>query len=246
MDKIVVDRGHGGSDPGAVGYVKERTVAVKVGDYMVAYLKKNYIVDIMETVGTDNLNTRCAKANKWGADLFVSLHFNAGRGNGYEALVYGSGNLKLGQCFEKHVKAVGQNSRGVKYRPDLAVLRLTDCKAILNEIAFVDNKADIRDWDENAELKKMGEALAKAAADWLNLKKKGNAEKPKATQKATLKVGVKVKIKAGAKDLNTKKAYSDFVYKTTYTVISIVGDRVVFGLNGKATGATNKSNIKLV
>lgn len=241
MAKIVVDRGHGGSDPGAVGYVKERTVAVKVGDYMVDYLQQNYTVSIMETIGTDNLNTRCSKANKWGADLFVSIHFNAGGGDGYEALVYSKDNLKLGQTFEKQVKAVGQNSRGVKYRPDLAVLRLTDCKAILNEIAFVDNKADIQDWDENSELKVMGEALAKAAADWLGLKKKGSQE-----SKAALKVGAKVKIKEGAKDLNTKKTYSDFVYKTTYTIISISGDRVVFGLNGKVTGATSKSNIKLI
>lgn len=240
MAKIVVDRGHGGSDPGAVGYVKERTVAVKVGDYMVDYLQQNYTVSIMETIGTDNLNTRCSKANKWGADLFVSIHFNAGGGDGYEALVYSKDNLKLGQTFEKQVKAVGQNSRGVKYRPDLAVLRLTDCKAILNEIAFVDNKADIQDWDENSELKVMGEALAKAAADWLGLKK-GSQE-----SKAALKVGAKVKIKEGAKDLNTKKIYSDFVYKTTYTIISISGARVVFGLNGKVTGATSKSNIKLI
>lgn len=238
--KLVVDRGHGGVDSGAVGYVKERTVAVKVGNYMVDYLKKNYKVDIMETKGTDNLNTRCKKANDWGADLFVSIHYNAGKGDGYEALVYSADNKKLGKCFEKQVKAVGQNSRGVKYRPDLAVLRLTNCKAVLNEIAFVDNKKDIKDWDEPAELKKMGIALAKAAAEWLNLPKK--AAKPA----GKLKVGAKVKIKEGAKDLNTKKKYSAFVYKTTYEVISISGDRVVFGLKGAVTGATDKDNIKLI
>ena len=239
--KLVVDRGHGGIDNGAVGYVVERKVAVKVGNYMVDYLKKNYKVNIMETKGTDNLNTRCRKANDWGADLFVSIHFNAGGGDGYEALVYDKDNLKLGQCFEKQVKAIGQNSRGVRYRPDLAVLRLTNCKAVLNEIAFVDNKKDIKEWDEPAELKKMGISLAKAAADWLNLPKK--AAKPSGK---TLKVGAKVKIKEGAKDLNTKKKYSAFVYKTTYEVISISGDRVVFGLKGAVTGATAKDNIKLV
>ena len=194
----------------------------------------------METKGTDNLNTRCKKANDGGADLFVSIHYNAGKGDGYEALVYSADNKKLGQCFEKRVKAIGQNSRGVKYRPDLAVLRLTNCKAVLNEIAFVDNKKDIKDWDEPAELKKMGIALAKAAAEWLNLPKK--AAKPA----GKLKVGAKVKIKEGAKDLNTKKKYSAFVYKTTYEVISISGDRVVFGLKGAVTGATDKDNIKLI
>lgn len=177
MKRVVVDRGHGGKDVGAVGYVQERKVAVKVGDYFVEHLKTNCEVEIMETIGTDSLNTRCAKANSWGADLFVSIHFNAGGGDGYEALVYGSGNQKLGQCFEKHVKALGQNSRGVKYRPDLAVLRLTKMPAVLNEIAFVDNKTDIKDWDEAHELKKMGIALAKAAAEWLDIPAKGTRYK---------------------------------------------------------------------
>ena len=86
----------------------------------------------------------------------------------------------------------------------------------------------------------MGIALAKAAAEWLNLPKK--AAKPA----GKLKVGAKVKIKEGAKDLNTKKKYSAFVYKTTYEVISISGDRVVFGLKGAVTGATDKDNTKLV
>ena len=61
-------------------------------------------------------------------------------GDGYEALVYSSANKDLGQTFEKYVKAVGQNSRGVKYRPELNVLRLTNCPAILNEVAFIDTK----------------------------------------------------------------------------------------------------------
>ena len=41
-----------------------------------------------------------------------------------------------------------------------------------NEGAFVDNKKDIQDWDEDHELKKLGEAYAKAAAEFLGLEKK--------------------------------------------------------------------------
>lgn len=62
----------------------------------------------------------------------------------------------------------------------------------------------------------------------------------------TLKKGVKVKIKSGAKDANTKGKYASFVYKTTYTVISIGGNYVTFGLNGVVTGKTKKSNVTLV
>lgn len=62
----------------------------------------------------------------------------------------------------------------------------------------------------------------------------------------TLKKGAKVKIKNGAKDANTKGKYASFVYKTVYTVISIGGDYVTFGLNGAVTGKTKKSNVTLV
>ena len=41
--KIYLDAGHGGNDPGAVGYVVERKVAVKVVKYMKEYLQKNYV-----------------------------------------------------------------------------------------------------------------------------------------------------------------------------------------------------------
>lgn len=167
MKKVYVDPGHGGKDPGAVKYVKERDVAVKVANYMVDYLR-NYC-EILISTGTDSTTQRASEANKWGADLFVSIHFNAGGGDGFEALVYSSTNKELGKIFEKHVKSIGQNSRGVKIRPELNVLRLTNMPAILNEIAFVDNKKDIEDWNEDHELKVMGEALARAAVDYLDI-----------------------------------------------------------------------------
>lgn len=182
-EKIIVwDKGHSETDPGAVGYVRERDVIVKTVDYAIAFMKANYKCKIVETLPGDSLMKRCAKANALKADLFVSVHFNSfkpEKGDGYEALVYGKSNRDIGLCFEKHVKAVGQNSRGVKYRPDLVVLKYTNMKAILNEIAFVDTKADIKDWDEDKELKVMGEALAKASAEYLHLEKKHSLTKYK-------------------------------------------------------------------
>ena len=171
--KIYINRGHSNTDPGAVGYEVERKLAVKVGDYMEACLKANYKCSIKGNPGTMGSLTAIANdANKWGADLVVSIHFNAGGGDGFEALVYGPDRRDLGKAFEKRVIAIGQNSRGIKYRSDLGILRLTNMPAVLVECAFVDNKKDIRDWDENAELKKMGEALAHAAADYLGLPRK--------------------------------------------------------------------------
>lgn len=171
--KIYINPGHSNKDPGAVGYETERKLNVKVSEYMNAYLLANYECETMMTDYNNNSLTAVSKeANTWGADLFVSNHFNAGGGDGYEALVMSNARVELGKIFEKHVKAIGQNSRGVKLRPGLHVLKATNMPAVLNEGAFVDNKKDIQDWNENHELKKMGEAYAKAAAEYLNLTKK--------------------------------------------------------------------------
>lgn len=70
-----------------------------------------------------------------------------------------------------------------------------------------------------------------------------SSKKTTSSTSKTLKKGVKVKIKSGAKDANTKGKYAAFVYKTVYTVISISGDYVTFGLNGVATGKTKKTNV---
>lgn len=176
VKRVYVDAGHdNGSNPGAVAYEREGNLNIKVTNYMCAYLTDNYVCEVYKDITADDIDTICAKANKWGADLFVSNHFNAAKGDGYEALVYDSNNRALGQIFEKHVKAVGQNSRGVKYRPDLGVLRLTSMPAVLNEGAFVDNWNDIKDWNDDAELKVLGTAYAKAAAEYLKLPAK---EKP--------------------------------------------------------------------
>lgn len=181
--KIYINPGHSNVDPGAVGYETERKLNVKVSAYMNAYLLENYECQTMVTDGANNsLSAVANEANNWGADLFVSNHFNAGLGDGYEALVYSEERIPLGQVFEKYVKAAGQNSRGVKLRPGLAVLRLTNMPAVLNEGAFVDNKKDIQDWNEDHELKKLGIAYAEAAAEYLELEKKAVSPTPSAPE----------------------------------------------------------------
>lgn len=173
IPRIYIDPGHSSVDPGAVGYEVERDLNEKVSKYQNEHLLANYVCETK--VGDISINSTAkvaAEANAWKANLLVSNHFNAGKGDGYEALVHSEKRKELGQIFEKHVKAIGQNSRGVKYRPNLAVLRLTNMPAILNEGAFVDNKKDIQDWNEDHELKKLGIAYAEATAEYLKLEKK--------------------------------------------------------------------------
>lgn len=188
--KIYINPGHSDKDPGAVGYETERKLNVAVSNHMNEYLLANYQCEIRMNPGTmDSLTAICNDANNWGADLFVSNHFNAGKGDGYEALVYNQKRVALGKIFEKYVKEIGQNSRGVKLRPDLSVLAKTNMPAVANEGAFVDNLKDIQDWNDDAELQKLGIAYAKAAAEFLALPKK-IVQKPKTYYvNCTMKVG---------------------------------------------------------
>ena len=219
--KIFLDAGHGGSDPGAVKYVTESKVAISVVKAAASYLRNNYICEV-EADTTPNSTTKISSdANKWGADLFISVHFNAGGGSGWEGLVYSSANNKLGKTFEKQILAIGQDSRGVKYRPDLNVLRSTNMPAILNEMAFVDNKKDIKDWDEPAELKEMGIALAKAAAAYLKLKKK----KAKETQTPFRVKAKKNLIVRSTAALTSKKLQKTVKKGEIYTIIAVKGNR---------------------
>lgn len=198
MKKIYINPGHSDKDPGAVGYATERTLNVKVSNFMKEYLLANYVCEVKSNPGTmGDLATVCNEANKLGAALFVSNHFNAGKGDGYECFVYSEARRPLGQIFEKHVKAAGQNSRGVKVNPKFIVLNSTNMPAVLNEGAFVDNKKDIEDWNDDAELKKLGIAYAKAAAEYLKLEPKAAPVEPAAPETVTVKMEVLKKGSAG-------------------------------------------------
>ena len=179
MKKIYIDPGHSNTDPGAVGYEVERDLNEKVSAYQNEHLLANYVCETkVGDISINSVRKVAEEANAWGADFLCSNHFNAGKGDGYEALVYSEKRIPLGKIFEKHVLAAGQNSRGVKIRPDLGVLYISNMPAILNEGAFVDNWNDIKDWDEDHELKKLGIAYAEATAEYLALPRK-NAEEPK-------------------------------------------------------------------
>lgn len=182
IPRVYINPGHSDKDPGAVGYETERRLSVAVSRYMNDYLLANYECETKVTPGSmDSLNAVCKEANEWGADLFVSNHFNAAGGDGFECYIHNWKRKDLGMLLAKQVEAIGQNLRmpdnagepmGVKVRPNLIVLKNTNMPAILTEGAFVDNLEDIQDWNDNFELQKLGEAYAKAAVEYLNLEEK--------------------------------------------------------------------------
>ena len=79
---IVVDAGHGGKDPGAVGpnKVLEKDVTLRMAKSLAGQLRKEMNCEVRLTRADDRyltLRDRTAYANKVGADLFISLHANA-------------------------------------------------------------------------------------------------------------------------------------------------------------------------
>lgn len=85
---VVLDAGHGGQDPGKVGYkkMKEKDIALKITLEVGKELSKNENIKVIYTRKTDkfvDLYKRGRIANKANADLFVSIHCNAHNSNAY-------------------------------------------------------------------------------------------------------------------------------------------------------------------
>ncbi|MDT8380347.1 MAG: N-acetylmuramoyl-L-alanine amidase [Desulfotignum sp.] len=85
VQKIVIDPGHGGSDPGAPGYAKgvwEKDIVLKLARNLAEKLRNRLQCTVVLTRDSDKkltLEERTAMANTQRADLFISLHTNAAR-----------------------------------------------------------------------------------------------------------------------------------------------------------------------
>ena len=94
---IVIDAGHGGKDPGAVGYrgTKEKDIALDVAKRLEKKLSKNLNVKIVMTRDEDiflRLSERTRIANENNGSLFISIHTNAAedrRASGFETFLIG-------------------------------------------------------------------------------------------------------------------------------------------------------------
>ena len=94
---IVIDAGHGGKDPGAVGYrgTKEKDIALDVAKRLEKKLSKNMNVKIVMTRDEDvflRLSERTKIANESNGNLFISIHTNAAedrRASGFETFLIG-------------------------------------------------------------------------------------------------------------------------------------------------------------
>lgn len=190
MAKVFLSAGHGGSDPGAVAYgLKEKDINLNILKACRDELKRHGVTVVCsrEKDENDPVGQEVKEANKSNADIAVSFHINAGKGDGFEAFYHTSNKnaKKLASLGEKYVKALGQNSRGLKSGNHLYFIKHTDMLAVLFESFFIDNNKDNNIGDTSKEQKALGVAYAKAILEYLEIKYEDEPKKKTTTKKTT-------------------------------------------------------------
>lgn len=149
---IVIDAGHGGKDPGAIGVnkTKESVIVLSIAKKIKPILERCGLKVIMTRTTEDfiGINERVVIEKKTKNYCFVSIHCNAfnGSASGLEVLYNtpSTNGKKLAQTLYDQLIADGlyNKKRGIKPRNDLGVLKNTVCPASLVETAFIDNISD--------------------------------------------------------------------------------------------------------
>lgn len=158
---VLIDPGHGGSDPGHESTDKsvpsEKDLALKIALKFGSYLsEKLENVTVLYTRTDDTyptLDERVEMANAKKVDYFISIHINGSPNadiKGTESHVHSftaRGSVKLARAFEHEFKTrAGRRSRGVKDSDDrehtLQVLKFTQMTSVLVECGFITNKSE--------------------------------------------------------------------------------------------------------
>lgn len=147
---ISVNGGHTSTAPGARGHIDELREDRKLKDALIAELRKRGH-KVTDTTSPDHMNQsedlaqQCSACNASGAELNISVHFNAGGGNGPEVW-YWRGN-KQGAVYasaisEAIAEAIGRPNRGAKASDEYWFLKHTHKTALIIETCFVDTAED--------------------------------------------------------------------------------------------------------
>jgi N-acetylmuramoyl-L-alanine amidase len=170
--KVFISAGHGGSDPGAVANnAKEKDLNLSIALACRDELVRHGVSVKMSRTKDENdpLSEEIRECNAFSPDLAISIHNNAGGGDGAEAFYhYGGGKSKsLAENILAEVVKTGQNSRGAKIRKNsngkdyYGFIRETSCPSVIIECAFVDNATDLKILATEGKKKAMGVAIAK-------------------------------------------------------------------------------------
>lgn len=168
--KVVVDAGHGGTDPGAVANGrKEKDIVLSISKKVNSKLKSLGFQTIM-TRTTDTyitLSNRYSIANNNKADVFVSVHANSGpsSASGIETL-YKNYKTLANDIQSGMINETGGKSRGLKYRSDLAVLNGTKMPSALVEVGFISNASESSKIGSSSYQEKLATGIVKGIAKY--------------------------------------------------------------------------------
>ena len=151
--KICVRGGHTELCTGASALINELTEDRKVKDSVCKYLKQlgHTVLDVTPPVNyttssSADLAYGVNKANNWGADLFISIHFNKCYDSyngalGTETCVYSEN--EYGKRIVNALSSLGFKNRGQKVRTGLYELSHTNMTSVIVETCFVEATEDV-------------------------------------------------------------------------------------------------------
>ena len=150
--KIAVRGGHCPKITGASALIDELKEDRLIKDVVIKYLNQlgHTVLDVTPPDSTSgssaDLSYGVNKANNWGADLFVSIHFNNAYSTyngalGTEVCVY-SENDVAGRVVSQ-LASLGFRNRGQKVRTGLYELKNTKMKSMIIEVCFVEATEDV-------------------------------------------------------------------------------------------------------
>jgi len=175
---VVIDPGHGGRDPGAVGIggLREKDINTTVSRRIQRSLQDRGINALL-TRSDDreiDLDPRVDFAERANADVFVSIHSNAislsrPDVNGLETYYYSSG-FRLAQTIHNSVlQRTDLRDRGVR-RARFYVLVNTSMPAVLVETGFVTGREDAARFRNPAEVNKIADGITAGILQYLNVR----------------------------------------------------------------------------
>ena len=133
QNRIIIDSGHGGADPGAVYENRQE----KDDNLALALAVGQILSERGIPVGYQTPQEKAEIANRWGADYFISIHRNAmpepGTASGIMSLIYQNGGPAelMAQNINSQLENAGYRNLGISERPGLIVLRKTRMPAVL-------------------------------------------------------------------------------------------------------------------
>lgn len=146
--RLIINAGHTkkGKGTGANGYLNESKETRKIAYELMKLLAgtDHEVIPAVFDVSSNNLNEVVTLANNKNADLVVSIHLNAGGGQGCEVFTWRGKSTTQAVKTCQNLSKLGFKNRGVKDGSNYYVIKNTKStvKTLLIEICFVDNKTD--------------------------------------------------------------------------------------------------------